>query len=480
MSKAYAAVNLGRAGGQMVLAEVKDKQVEVKDSLGFKNRFVFKDDHDRWDMDALANQVLQGLEQFKAAGYDQLILGIDSSQLGLVMLDRKGRKVQDPISYRDWNNKALGKKLTLKPEISEEEYFRQTGVQFSRLADLYHKCKEDKFQFDKAAKVLTVPDYLNYVLTGKKRNEKTSSMVIRALFDNAELFDNDLPRELHFSREMLCRQAEPGKVLGSLKDKDKLGDYDLPEAEVVATPGIAAICRLSALPLKDETLVVEVGHRSLLGIAGQKNLASQAAGKAGYSSWTSAAGSLLMRFLPGTGLIHDLAWNAAHQQNLNSFIAQTGSIRDFDSLVDWTQADLKQTNAKKFIQDYCRETGQKVPQEPVALMQTLMSSLALTYAAQVKILEKIAGRSFASLEVSNDHPELEAELEPFFQLLSDLTGRRIVLVPAGAAARGNICFMARTRKADLEISEEDCRIFEPQEDLSAEVARFEDFVKKQD
>ena len=75
--------------------------------------------------------------------------------------------------------------------------------------------------------------------------------------------------------------------------------------------------------------------------------------------------------------------------------------------------------------------------------------------------------------------ELEAELEPFFQLLSDLTGRRIVLVPAGAAARGNISFMARTRKADLEISDEDCRIFEPQEDLSAETARFEDFVKKQ-
>ena len=48
---------------------------------------------------------------------------------------------------------------------------------------------------------------------------------------------------------------------------------------MVATPGIAAICRLSALPLKDETLVVEVGHRSLLGIAGQKNLVSQAAGK---------------------------------------------------------------------------------------------------------------------------------------------------------------------------------------------------------
>ena len=41
MSKAYAAVNLGRAGGQMVLAEVKDKQVEVKDSLGIKIRFVF-------------------------------------------------------------------------------------------------------------------------------------------------------------------------------------------------------------------------------------------------------------------------------------------------------------------------------------------------------------------------------------------------------------------------------------------------------
>ena len=62
-----------------------------------------------------------------------------------------------------------------------EDIYQKTGIQFQKFNTLYQLASDDDIRKTRAVDFLMVPDYLNYLLTGKKVNEYTNMSTTQLL-----------------------------------------------------------------------------------------------------------------------------------------------------------------------------------------------------------------------------------------------------------------------------------------------------------
>ncbi|MCI4139743.1 rhamnulokinase, partial [Bacillus vallismortis] len=63
--------------------------------------FIQREGHCFWDIDHLLKQILQVLQKVKALGHERCTVGIDTWAVDYVLLDEKGNRLREVISYRD-------------------------------------------------------------------------------------------------------------------------------------------------------------------------------------------------------------------------------------------------------------------------------------------------------------------------------------------------------------------------------------------
>ena len=109
--------------------------------------------------------------------------------------------------------------------------------------------------------------------------------------------------------------------------------------------------------------------------------------------------------------------------------------RDFPSRVDVNdQSFLSPDSMVEAIKQYCRKTGQPVPESVGELASVVYRSLAQSYGETVSGLEKIAGRTYDSIHIIGGGSNA-AYLN---QLTADATGKTVYAGPGEATAIGNL------------------------------------------
>lgn len=204
--------------------------MSLKEMHRFSNGFTFKDGHDRWDIDHIIQEILVGLAKIKKQGYDNISLGIDTWAVYYVLVGNDGKKLADPISYRDARTSNAIKYLTAK--VSKEKIYQKTGIQFLNFNTLYQLFEESKDMLAETDKIMMIPDYIGYVLTGKKVMEVTNASTTQMLSLREGLFDKSLLKEVNVSDKKFSKLVDPGTPLGKL-DKSKFPEYDLPDTDIV-------------------------------------------------------------------------------------------------------------------------------------------------------------------------------------------------------------------------------------------------------
>lgn len=89
-----------------------------------------------------------------------------------VLLDEKGQLLSEPIAYRD--NRTNNAMYEFEQFISKENIYQKTGIQFLNFNTLYQLFKESPKSLSNAKHLLFIPDYLGYVLTGRRVGEKSN------------------------------------------------------------------------------------------------------------------------------------------------------------------------------------------------------------------------------------------------------------------------------------------------------------------
>ncbi|MBA1393665.1 rhamnulokinase, partial [Lactobacillus sp. XV13L] len=247
MTNTYVAVDIGASSGRLMLGQLRDGKLHLQEMHRFKNGFVKEAGHDRWQIDKLIHEIFIGLEKIKQAGFSQITLGIDTWAVDYVLVGNNGQKLQNPISYRDDRTQNSIAKLT--SDLPKDYIYKKTGIQFLDFNTLYQLFEEDKELLAQTSKIMMIPDYIGYVLTGKAVTEVTNASTTQMLSLREGLFDHDLLKKVNVRSEQFPKLVDAGTVLGSLK-ASWYQQYDLPQttvitvathdtaSAVVGTPGI--------------------------------------------------------------------------------------------------------------------------------------------------------------------------------------------------------------------------------------------------
>lgn len=97
----YTAIDIGASSGRIMVGELNEGKLDIQEIHRFANGFSQRDGHCFWDIDHLLKQILQGLQKVKTLGYEHCTVGIDTWAVDYVLLDEKGDRLREAISYRD-------------------------------------------------------------------------------------------------------------------------------------------------------------------------------------------------------------------------------------------------------------------------------------------------------------------------------------------------------------------------------------------
>ena len=86
------------------------------------------------------------------------------------------------------------------------------------------------------------------------------------------------------------------------------------------------------------------------------------------------------------------------------------------------------------VQNYCRRTGQKVPETPGELAKVIYVSLALCYRETADQIEKLTGRQYDTIHIVGGG----SKNEYLNELTAEISGRKVVAGVPEATAVGNL------------------------------------------
>ena len=166
MSKKVLAFDFGASSGRAMLAEFDGKDITMNEIHRFSNDPVKLQGTFYWDILRLMHEIKQGIvKAVNAGGFDAI--GIDTWGVDFGLLDKEGKLLGNPLHYRDENTMGIIEEAD--KVVPKAEIYERTGIQFARynsLFQLYSLATKRPDIFERAEKMLFIPDLMAYFLTG--------------------------------------------------------------------------------------------------------------------------------------------------------------------------------------------------------------------------------------------------------------------------------------------------------------------------
>lgn len=430
----YVAVDIGASSGRLILASVEEGKLHLEEVHRFKNGFTKEEGHDRWNIDHIIDEILKGLAKVKSKGINRVNLGIDTWAVDYVLVDEDGKKLHDPVSYRDGRtSKAIA---NLTSALPKQYIYEKTGIQFQNFNTLYQLYSDDKNDLECADKIMMIPDYIGYVLTGNAVTEVTNASTTQMLNLRQGLFDKDLMDEVDVEADQFPHLVEAGTLLGSVRRKWHKR-YDLPDTDVITTATHDTASAVVGTPgFGENWAFLSSGTWSLLGAELDTPENGLDAFKENYTNEWGAYGTYrFLKNIMGLWIIQCIKRELNDKYSFAELAALAAKEEPFKVFIDVN--DQRFTNPASMIkelQNYCKETNQAVPQTPGELARAVYDNLSLYYADSIHKLSKIIGKPITTLNIVGGGSNVAL----MNQLTADLAGVTVVAGPGEATAIGNI------------------------------------------
>lgn len=125
----------------------------------------------RWDWNRIEGEVVRGLELGLAQG-PVASIGVDAWGVDYGLIDKMGRLLSPPYSYRD--SRTAGWERVAQ-RLGERRLYGITGIQLMGINTIFQLAVHDRRELEVAHRLLTVPELLLHTLTGSERAEQTSA-----------------------------------------------------------------------------------------------------------------------------------------------------------------------------------------------------------------------------------------------------------------------------------------------------------------
>lgn len=428
--KYFLAIDIGASSGRHILCFIEEGKMKLEEVYRFENNVQMKNQHYYWNIDYLFGEVVAGIKACVKCGKVPTTLGIDTWAVDYALLDNRGQRIDEIYAYRDNRvDKLIHEKVNQKVF---EDIYQKTGIQFQKFNTLYQLASDNDIRKTRTVDFLMVPDYLNYLLTGKKVNEYTNMSTTQLLDIETHQLSKELIDFCEVDEKIFQKMVMPGTSLGSLsEDMQKVIGTNI-EVVVPATHDTGSAYMAA---IEDNSVILSSGTWSLLGIETKTPYVSE---KARVANFTNEGGyDYRYRFLKnimGLWIIQEVSRNLGHQYSFAKLVEEARRA-PFDGIFDVNDDRfLKPESMILEIKSYFEERHQMAPQSVGEIAYCVYHSLAHCYKVAIEELEDITGKHFDTINIIGGG----CQNELLNEMIAKVCKRKVVAGPIEATALGNI------------------------------------------
>lgn len=435
MKQYYLAIDIGASSGRHILGHMEDGKMVLEEIHRFPNGMKEKDGHKCWDTEALFSAIVEGMKKCKEVGKIPVSMGIDTWAVDFVLLDKEDRMIGNAVGYRDSRTAGMDEKVY--EIIPEESLYGRTGIQkqiFNTIYQLMAVKEQHPKALEQAESMLMIPEYFNFLLTGKKAAEYTNASTTQLVSPETKDWDYELIGMLGYPKRIFQKIEKPGTVLGSLTEElQREVGFD---CKVILPATHDTGSAVMAVPTnEDNTIYISSGTWSLMGTELKEANCSKESKRHNFTN----EGGYDYRFrylknIMGLWMIQSVRKELAPDQGFGE-ICEAASKTAITSLVDCNDDRfLAPENMTEEVQAACREKGEQVPEGIAEVASVIYNSLAKCYAQTITEIEEMSGVTYDSIHVVGGG----ANAAYLNELTAKATGKTVYAGPTEATAIGNL------------------------------------------
>lgn len=403
-TKNVLAFDLGASSGRGMLARFDGQKISLEEVHRFEHNFSILNGHAYWNILSLMDAMKMGMrkceEPLSGVGFDTW--GVDCG-----LLNKEGDLVGMPGSYRDAaldeenmqeallalhmpgkgrEQLASSAKVIQEAVTAGETYaFEQTGIAslaYNTIYKLYYMRKNMPSLLEQTDTILMLPNLIEYFFSGVKHTEYSIASTSQLYDMKHKCWAAPLMEKLQINPKWFTTVDLAGQDLGSLR-ADVAKEVRQDGLHIISAPGHDTACAVAAVPAReDQYTFLSCGTWSLMGISSQTMLtgpdiirdkiSNEGTWDGGYRPTVNIIGlwmqNEIKRNFAAAGKeysFRQLAEMAEKEKPLQSFIRP----EDFMQPGDYPAQ----------IREYCKQTGQAVPETDGALIRCILESLAMKY-----------------------------------------------------------------------------------------------------
>jgi len=406
--KKFIAVDLGASNGRVIVGDLYSIDVVAR----FKSRPVRIRKTIYWDFLGLMADIREGLRAaFKKYGDEIVSIGFDTWGVDYALLDSEGDLISNPYHYRD--SRTDGMMEEYFRNVPKQEVYNETGIEFMQLNTLFQLFAHSRRSPEtvKAARhFLTVPDLLNYWLTGVMKNEFSEATTTQLYNPVKGCWSEKLIRAAGFDPEIFGEVVLPGTVIGKLLPEEVRSLGAGPDVVVTAAACHDTASAIAAIPAASggSYAYLSSGTWSLLGIELDEPAINDLSYKYNFTNEGGREGRITYhKNIMGLWIIQECKahWDmSGDEYDWPEIVKMAETAGNMDAGIDvddsrFLKSNLTSSGMPLRIQDYCRESGTAVPETVGEIAACVFRSLAGKYALTIGQLEESTARKIDSLYI---------------------------------------------------------------------------------
>jgi rhamnulokinase len=417
------AIDLGAESGRVMAVSFDGAALHMRELHRFPNVPVMVRGTLHWDILRLWGDIQIGLA--KGTALQPASIGVDTWAVDFGLLDSDGRLIGNPVHYRDARTNGVMARVC--DQLGRARIFEHTGIQFLPFNTIYQLAATPRAQLNQAHTLLTVPDLLNYWLTGARVCEFSNATTTQLLDPRTRNWSDNLIDALDLPRHIFPAVVEPGT---------KLGEFD-------GVPVIAPACHdtgsaVAGTPLKSaHSAYISSGTWSLVGIETTAPLMTAEALAANLTNEGGAYGTTrLLKNVMGLWIVQQCraTWERDGHTYSYADLMHLAELSQCDTLIDVDDARfLAPGDHPQRIREWCTEHAQPAPETHADIMRCIYLSLAHAYAGVLHTLQTLTGQPIDALHIVGGGSQNTL----LCQMTEHATGLPVIAGPVETTVLGN-------------------------------------------
>lgn len=439
--KEFLAVDLGASNGRTILGRFDGEKLFLQELNRFENNYVRVGESYYWDVLHLYACICEGLQIYAKNGAGDLTgIGIDTWGVDFGLIDKAGRLVSNPRSYRDPRG-GRGQKA-FYGKYGERTAFDLTGIanmEINTVYQLHEMVISGDPGLQIADKLLMMPDLLGYMLCGEKTTEFTNATTMQMLDSSSRKWSKEIMEMIGVPDSLFTEIQMSGEVKGALYPAivNEAGLKTAPNVICVGSHDTASA--VASIPAAtDNYAFISSGTWSLMGIVSDHAIVSDDVYQNRFSNEGTVTGSFRpLKNIMGLWIIQNCKrqWDREEKLGWDDLVQLAQAAKPFGSFIDVNSHDFFDgDNMPQKIQQYCKSTGQAVPQTKGEIARTVYESLAMSYRETFAGLEKLKGGKIDVLHIVGGGSKNRL----LNQFAASAVGREAIAGPGEATAIGNL------------------------------------------